>query len=338
MTQQWTWATEARIMQVVEPVGAFLIALLGLLLLRHVALRWLYGLAPADSLRRVVLDTLRVPAVLWCIAAAVQIALRMSIVPARYIDRAATSIVAFLIVSLSMVLASASVRTLTLHGRRRGIALALSGLSRTLIRVVIFLMGAIALLRLYNVNITPLLTALGVGGLAVALALQDTLANFFAGIHILIEEPVAVGNIIRLTENEEGVVTDIGWRTTRLRTGRNNIVVIPNTKITSGILTNYSLGELRVGVEVPVMVAHEADPDEVSRMVLEEVLAADGVLAVPEPTVFFTPGMLLTHLQLVAAFSVSDVARQGPVGADVRLRIHRRLRKEGVPLPHVGAR
>ncbi len=338
MTQRWTWSGEARLMQVVQPLGAFLIALAALLLLRHFLLRWLYRSAPPESLRLVMLDTVRFPAVLWCIAAAVQIALQMSIVPDRYIGRAATSIVAFVIVSLSMVLASAAVRTLTVHGRRRGIALALSGLSRTLIRVLIFTFGAIALLRLYNVNITPLLTALGVGGLAVALALQDTLANFFAGIHILIEEPVAVGNFIRLSENEEGMVTDIGWRTTRLRTGRNNIVVIPNTKITSGILTNYSMPELRVGVEVPVMVAHEADAEQVSRAVLEEILATDGVLATPEPRVFFNPGILLTHLQLTAAFSVADFTRQGPVASDVRLRIYHRLRNEGVPLPHVEIR
>ena len=78
--------------------------------------------------------------------------------------------------------------------------------------------------------------------------------------------------------------------------------------------------------------------DEVSRMVLEEVLAAEGVLAAPEPAVSFTPGMLLTHLQLAAAFSVADYSRQGPVAADVRLRIYRRLRKEGVPLPHLEIR
>ena len=185
-------------MQVAQPLGAFLIALLALLLMRHLVLGWLYGRAPAASLQRVVLDTVRFPAVLWCIAAAVQIALQISIVPARYVDRAATSIIAFMIVSLSMVLASAAVRTLTLHGMRRGIGLALSGLSRTLIRVVFFLMGAIALLRLYDVNITPLLTALGVGGLAVALALQDTLANFFAGVHILVETPIRLGDFIKL--------------------------------------------------------------------------------------------------------------------------------------------
>jgi small-conductance mechanosensitive channel len=338
MTQQWTWPWETRVMQVAQPLAAFLIALLAILLLRHFTLGTLYRRLPQDSLRRVMVDTVRFPSLLWGIAAAVQIALEMSIVPDRYVGRAATAIIAFVIVSFSMVLASALVRTLALHGRRKGIALALSGLSRTLIRVAIFSLGAIALLRLYNVNVTPLLTALGVGGLAVALALQDTLANFFAGIHILIEEPIAVGNAIRLSDNEEGVVTDIGWRTTRLRTGKNNIVVIPNTKITSGILTNFSVPEMRIGVEIPVMIAHEADAELVSQMALQEIQSADGVLGIPEPKVFFNPGVLVTHTQLTAVFSVADFTRQGPVASDVRLRIYRRLRVEGVPLPYVASR
>src|SRR6185503_18875800 len=148
-----------------------------------------------------------------------------------------------------------------------------SGLARTLIRVFIFTCGALVLLRIYNVNITPVLTALGVGGLAVALALQDTLANFFAGIHILIEEPIALGNSIRLSSGEEGVVTDIGWRTTRVRDGANNLFVIPNTKITSGILVNHSLPEMRQMVDVAVMVGLEADLDQVRRIGLEETRA-----------------------------------------------------------------
>jgi small-conductance mechanosensitive channel len=241
--------------------------------------------------------------------------------------------VAFLIVSLSMALASASVRALTIHGRRRGIALAVSGLAKTLIRVLILTCGALALLRLYNVNITPLLTALGVGGLAVALALQDTLANFFAGIHILIEEPIALGATIRLSTGEEGVVTDIGWRTTRLRNGNSNVVVIPNTKITSGILVNYNLPDPRLSADVAVMVSHDADVDQVRRIALEETRACDGVLDMPEPSVFFNPGLLATHLQFTVVFNVADISKRGPAQSDVRLRIYRRLRAEEVPLP-----
>src|SRR5256885_17237722 len=105
----------------------------------------------------------------------------MSIIPAKYNARAATAILAFLIISISMVVASASVRALTSHGRRRGIALALSGMASTLIRVFVFTLGLMALLRLYQVNIGTLLDALGVGGLDRAPALQGNTADFFSG-------------------------------------------------------------------------------------------------------------------------------------------------------------
>src|SRR2546427_9539850 len=298
MIQQWAWPNDQVAIRIARPAGAFLLTLLILLVVRRLLIRWLYSLKRDEStLTYVALETLRFPSILWCVAAAGQIGLQMSIIPDKYIGRAVTAIAAFLIVSVCMVVASAAVRGLTLHGRRRGIALALSGLARTLIRVFIFTIGALALLRLYNVNIGPLLAALGVGGLAVALALQDTLANFFAGIHILIEEPIALGSTIRLSTGEEGVVTDIGWRTTRLRNGNSNVVVIPNTKITSGILVNYNLPDQRLSADVAVMVAHDADIEQVRRIAIEETAACEFVLPEPEPKIFFNPGVLPTHLQ-----------------------------------------
>lgn len=251
MTKQRAWPSDEVLLQLARPLAAFLLTLLTLLLIRHFFIRWLYRRSRGEgTLGHIAIDTLRLPSVLWCVAAAVKFGLQMSIIPDKYNDRASTAIFAFLIISISMVVASTSVRALTSHGRRRGIALALSGMATTLIRVVVFTLGLTAVLRLYQVNVGPLLAALGVGGLAVALALQDTLANFFAGIHILIEEPIALGASIRLSTGEEGVVTDIGWRTTRVRNAGSNVVVVPNTKITSGILINYNLPDPRVAAEV----------------------------------------------------------------------------------------
>jgi small-conductance mechanosensitive channel len=333
MIMQWAWPGDPAVMKVVRPLFAFTLTLLVLLFLRHWLFKRLFKRSGDEGFAYVVIETLRLPSVLWCIAAAVQIGLEISIIPEKYVGRASTAIVAFLIVSLTWVLSSASVRALTIHGQRRGVALALSGLARTLIRVFIFTCGALVLLRIYNVNITPVLTALGVGGLAVALALQDTLANFFAGIHILIEEPIALGSFIRLSTGEEGVVTDIGWRTTRLRNGSNSVVVIPNTKITSGILINYNLPDPRVMCDVAVMVAFDADLEQVRRSALEETRSCEGVLATPEPNIFFNPGALSTHLQFTLVFAVSEFNRRTPVMSEVRLRIYRRMRSEGVPLP-----
>jgi small-conductance mechanosensitive channel len=195
--------------------------------------------------------------------------------------------------------------------------------------------AALMMLRLFEVNITPLLTALGVGGLAVALALQDTLANFFAGVHILIEEPIAVGDFIKLSTGEEGVVKDIGWRTTRIHTGGNNIVVIPNTKITSGILTNFSLPEKRVSAEVTIIAAHEADPAQIAGIAMDAAAGVEGVLEDPPPAVMFDPGILPTHMQMKLVVHVPAFYERGRVQSEIRARILDAFRREGIPLPPV---
>jgi small-conductance mechanosensitive channel len=118
-----------------------------------------------------------------------------------------------------------------------------------------------------------------------------------------------------------------------VRNGNNNVVVIPNTKITSGILINYNLPDARLGADVAIMVAHEADFDQVRRIALEEARACDGVLATPEPNLFFHPGLLPTHMQLTLVFNVADFSKRFPVQSELRLRIYRRLRRESVPLP-----
>jgi small-conductance mechanosensitive channel len=334
MAPQWAWPSDQVVLQYARPLAAFLLTLLILLLVRHNQLRLAYRhVRREDSVAYIVLETLRVPSILWSIAASVQMGLELSIFPPKYTGRASNAIVAFIIISLCMVFSSAMVRALTIHGRRRGVALALSGLARTLIRVFIFTIGGLTILGIYHVNITPLLTALGVGGLAVALALQDTLANFFAGIHILIEEPIALGSHIRLSTGEEGVVTDIGWRTTRLRNAGNNVVVIPNTKITSGILVNYNLPQPPMAAEVAVIAAYDADVDQVRHIALDEARACEGVLPAPDPVIFFNPGVTPTHLQFTLVFHVADFRNRGPLQSEVRLRIYKRLRAEGVPLP-----
>lgn len=330
---QFALPSDKLILFYARPFGTFLLVLLVLLVVRRLLISRLYKRASDPSgAAHIIIDTFRVPSLFWAFAAAVKFGLDMSIIPQKYTGRASTALEAAILISITMVISSASVRMFFAYGRRRNVDLAFSGLSRTLIHVVFFTMGLLMLLRLYEVNITPLLTALGVGGLAVALALQDSLANFFAGIHILIEEPIAVNNYIRLSTGEEGMVTDIGWRTTRVRNGNNNVVVIPNIKITSGILINYNLPELRQTADVAVMVGFDADIDQVRRIALEETLTANGVLPIP-PAIVFNPGILPTHLQFTVTFSVAEFSQRGNTQSDVRIRIYRRLKRDGVPLP-----
>jgi small-conductance mechanosensitive channel len=320
--------------QLLEPGAVFGIALAAMLVVRYLLLRWLKRRAAMPkSLAAVVRDTIWLPSVFWALAAALEFALAHAELPDKYARLADDWIVAFVIVSLTLVAMSAAGRMMIAYGQRQGMPLAAAGLPRTLTRVVIVILGAMALLSSFHKQIAPLLTALGVGGIAVALALQDTLVNFFAGIHILVERPISVGDYIRLENGQDGVVTDIGWRTTRVRTGSNDTIVIPNTKITSGILINYNLPDPRGVIEVAVAVAHEADAGQVCRIALEEAAQVAGVLEAPAPVCLCDPGVLPTHLQFKLLVNVASRLEAGRVQSELRLRLLRRLRTEGVPLP-----
>ena len=87
----------------------------------------------------------------------------------------------------------------------------------TMIELIVYITGALFLLQSFGVSITPLLTALGVGGLAVALALQDTLANLFSGINILLSKQIKMGDFVKLSSGEEGLVIDMNWRNTVIK-------------------------------------------------------------------------------------------------------------------------
>lgn len=316
------------------PFAIFAVALIISLVIRAVSLKLLYRrMRDGLSLGRVMLDAVRMPSMLWCLMAALEVALRYASLSGSQVAMASKLIVASLIISFSLVASSISVRMIVVHAERQEMGFAVSGLSRTLTRVFFLSIGGLILLRHFNVSITPALTALGVGGLAVALALQDTLANFFAGVHILVETPLRLGDFIKLSSGEEGVVSDIGWRTTRVRTGQNTTIVIPNTKITSGILTNYSLPDRRMAVEVPVLAGMDADPEQVAAILMEVAGSTEGVLLEPPPMVLFDPGITLTHMQFKLVVHVADQMSKGPVLSRIRVRLLERFRDQGVPLP-----
>ena len=145
--------------------------------------------------------------------------------------------------------------------------------------VVIYLLGFLVTLDYVGVSITPLVTALGVSGVGFALAMQDTLSNLFAGLSILMSRKVRPGEFIRLDTGEEGVVCDITWRNTTIRNSENNLVVVPNGKLASAIVTNTHQPEKEMGLFLPVTVAFDSDLAAVEKVTLEvarEVMSAPG--------------------------------------------------------------
>ena len=309
-----------------------------LVVLRSLILRLLYRRCQeGKSYLRITLDTIRFPSFFWCLAGALAIGVRFANLTAKQDRLVNTWMAVFLIVSFTLVAGNIAVRMLGLYAERHALQSGFSGLSKTIVEVIVLSLGALILLNYLGITITPLLTALGVGGLAVALALQDTLGNFFAGIHILIEEPVRVGDFILLSSGEEGTVTDIGWRTTRLLTGTNNVIVIPNNKITTSILTNHHLPEKWMMSIIDIYTAHAVDVELVKRLALEAAAEAEGVLKEPEAVFLFDPGPLPTHFHFRLIVPIAERIQQGLVRSGVRMALAKKFQAEGVPMP-VGER
>ncbi|MDD5222871.1 MAG: mechanosensitive ion channel [bacterium] len=151
-----------------------------------------------------------------------------------WIDRL---LIALAILFFTILFANLASRLAQFYSDRTPTAIPFSGLTRNLARISILVIGIITMLNQLGVSITPLLTTLGIGGLAVALALQETLSNLFAGLFMTIGGQIRVGDQIRLQSGEEGQVVDTDWRSTRIRNQQNNLIIIPNSKLSQTIIT-----------------------------------------------------------------------------------------------------
>jgi small-conductance mechanosensitive channel len=211
-------------------------------------------------------------------------------------------------------------------------------LSQTLAQLTVLIIGALIILNQLRISITPILTALGVGGLAVALALQDTLSNLFAGFYVAVARQVRLGDYIKMDGGPEGYVSDISWRSTTIQTLGNNLVFVPNSKLAQAIVTNYYLPERRLPVQLQVGVSYDSDPRQVERILLEVagVVAREtpAMLAEPAPSVSWDPGFGDSSLGLSLNYSVADFVSQFTVRNLLRQRIFERFSQEGIRMPY----
>lgn len=226
---------------------------------------------------------------------------------------------------------------LTLYGERYEPLKPSLGILNLLGKGLIVVIGALITLDSLNISIAPLLTTLGIGGLAVALAFKDTLANFFAGLYILADRPIRVGDFVKLEGGPDGFVESVGWRSTRLRNLSGKIVIIPNSKVSESIITNYFLPDPKASMTLMISVGHDADTRKVERILLDEAIKAagetEGMLADPPPMVRFIPGFQDSSLDFTLICQVREYVDQYFVQHELRHRILERFRREGIEIP-----
>jgi small-conductance mechanosensitive channel len=327
-------------MQVIIPLVIFSVTFLVAWIFRRLVLRALriWNERTESRAGRILYDVLRGPTRIWALILAVHLAVQWSEAPSRLTTNTANVLWVLWIVSLTMMCVRFAGNLVRYYGDEVPGALPVTTLSQNLAQIAVVILGGLILLSHFNVSITPILTALGVGGLAVALALQDTLSNLFGGFYVAVARQVRPGDYIKLNTGEEGYVTDIGWRSTTLRALAHNLVIVPNTKLAQAIVTNYSLPERRCGTSITVTVGYEHDPDAVEAMLLEVLQKAaaevPGMLADPAPGVGFDPGFAENGYGFTLGFQVAEFADQPRVRNEVRRRVGHRLRIENIGLPY----
>jgi len=327
-------------MEVVWPLVVF-VATFGLgWLVRSLVMRTLRAWTARTKSRAgiILTESLRGPILIWMLILAVHWSLDISELPARYTRWGSTALLVLWIVSLTVMCVGLAGSLVRYYGDQVPGALPVTTLTENLAQLVVFLLGIVLLLKAVGVEITPILTALGVGGIAVALALQDTLSNLFAGFYVAVARQVRLGDYIKLNTGEEGYVSDITWRSTTIRGLGYNLIIIPNAKLAQAIVTNYYLPEKRMAASLQVGVGYDCDPDHIEKILLDVashgIGEIPGLLAEPAPSVSLDPGFGDSSLQFTLGFQVAEFATQFGVRNELRKRIFRRFREEGIHMPY----
>src|SRR3989339_1369796 len=155
-------------------------------------------------------------------------------------------------------------------------------------RIFLSIIGLLFVLTVWGVEIGPLLASLGIAGVAIAFALQSTLGNIFGGISLIVDKSITVDDFIRLEDGTEGKVTDIGLRSTKIKSRDGDLVILPNGKLADSKIYNYHkpLPTTRVGVDFGVK--YGSDAGEGKKIALKELNSLKGALKEPAPQVIFT--------------------------------------------------
>ncbi len=278
---------------------------------------------------------LRGPVVLWPTMVGAYLAADMTALPGATGPVFRKLLLVLLIASITWSLGR--VAAVAVHARAASAgAVRSANLVSYLVRLVVLVLGGLVLLQTLGVSITPLVTALGVGGLAVGLALQDTLANLFAGIHILASRQVRPGDFIRLESGDEGYVEDVTWRYTTVRQLRHALTIVPNAKLASSVITNFSLPDPELAVLVPVGVSYDSDlahVEVVTTAVGREVMAeiAGGVPQF-EPFIRYN-GFGDSSITFNVILRGREATDQHLLRHEFIKRLHQRYRAEGIEIP-----
>ncbi|MFA5351031.1 MAG: mechanosensitive ion channel family protein [Candidatus Omnitrophota bacterium] len=321
------------------PLFIFLVVLsIGLILKWIIFNRFLHWAKKASTqLDDIIMRAIKGPFMVLCLMLSLYFALQFSKLPENIVHVISKSILILGIISVMLASANLLSGMIKTYATRVDSALAVTSLTQNIARIFVFSIGTLIILNSLGISITPILATLGVGGLAVALALQDTLTNLFAGFHITIVKQVRVGDYIKLETGEEGYVVDINWRSTKIKMLANNLVLVPNDKLNKAIVTNYFLPDKEMSVLIDLGVHYKSDLEKVERVTSEVAKSVmtevNGGVAYFEPFIrYHTFGD--SGIKFTVILRVKEFVDQYLIKHEFIKRLHKRYIKEEIGIPY----
>ena len=249
------------------------------------------------------------------------------------IDRILISLFIF---SISLVVARIAAGLLQIRTQNEESILPTTSILGNIAKAIIYVIGFIFILQTFGVAIAPLVTALGVGGIAVALALQPTLSNLFSGLQLIASGKINIGDFVQLEGGQKGFIRDITWRNTTIETAQNNVIIVPNSKMADSIIENFFLTDRKITFNVLVGVGYESDLDKVEKVsiqVAKEILQQQsGGVKEFEPYVrFYNFGD--SSIDLKVFLQVMEYADQFAITSEFVKMLHKRYNEEGINIP-----
>jgi small-conductance mechanosensitive channel len=228
------------------------------------------------------------------------------------------------------------IQVLRRYGKKLEMIASSEGLVKAIYRSILLIFILLIILDSLKITITPFIASLGIGGVVIGLAMQDTLSNFFSWAYIVSNKPVRIGDYIQLEAAKEGYVERIGWRNVRIRMLSNNTLIVPNNKLVSSLVTNFHLPESELAVLVNVGVAYLSDLEKVEKVTIEvakEVLqATEGAVNEFQPFIRYNT-FAESSINFTVILRAKEYAAQYLIVHEFMKRLHQRYRLEGIEIP-----
>jgi len=323
-------------------LGTPILIVLGTILVGWIFKRFIHGYLQKFTKRTafkaddLLFEAIENQIMIWLGLAAIYYIAKTTAILSKYSENIVKALVFILIISIALAVNKFLIGMIDVWTAKQKRSLPSTKIFVNLIRAIIMTIGLLVALDFLGISITPMLTALGVGGLAISLALKDTLSDVFAGLHILLSKKVEPGDFIELESGQTGNVTNITWRNTTILERTNNVFNVPNARLSNAIIKNFDAVDKTFSARVPIGVAYESDLDQVEKITVE--VAKEVISGIEGHDPNFVPFIRYSDfgessINFKVFFKVIDYGAQYPLIHNFIKQLLVRYNKEGINIP-----